>query len=115
MTIEVSTHKSITVTEQAAEWIQSQLDKRGKGLGIRMGTKTSGCTGYKYVLEFVDQPNDTDIVIEEHGVKVFIDPKSWLMLAGTVLEYKTEGLNSGLDFVNPNIKAQCGCGESFSV
>ena len=115
MTTEASKYESITVTEPAAEWIQSQLAKRGKGLGIRMGTKPSGCTGYKYILEFVDEPEDTDTVIEEHGVKVFIDPKSFLMLAGTVLEYKTEGLNSGLDFVNPNVTAQCGCGESFSV
>lgn len=115
MTIDVSKYDPITVTETAAEWIRSQLDKRGKGLGIRMGTKPSGCTGYKYILEFVDEPEDTDILIEEHGVRVYIDPKSWLMLAGTVLEYKTEGLNSGLDFVNPNVTAQCGCGESFSV
>lgn len=115
MTSDVNIHESITVTEQAANWIRLQLDKRGKGEGIRVGTRPSGCTGYKYVLEFVDQPEDTDILIEEHNVKVFLDPKSWLMLAGTVLEYKTEGLNSGLDFVNPNVTAQCGCGESFTI
>jgi len=115
MTIEVSTHDPITVSEPAAKWIHSQLDNRGKGLGIRVGTKTSGCTGYKYILEFVDEPEDTDHIIEAHGVKVYVDPKSLLMLSGTVLEYKTEGLNSGLEFANPNVTAQCGCGESFTV
>lgn len=115
MTTEVSIHNPISVTEEAAAWISKQIENRGKGIGIRVGTKASGCTGYKYVLEFVDQLEETDTVIEEHGVKVFVDPKSLLMLSGTVLEYKVEGLNSGLEFVNPNVTAECGCGESFTV
>lgn len=105
----------IQVTEDAASWISEQLDKRGKGIGVRLATKTSGCSGYMYVVEFVDEPNDFDNVFTEYGVSVYVDPKSLLLLDGTVLEFKIEGLNSGLSFSNPNSTGECGCGESFAV
>lgn len=105
----------IWISSEAADWVKGQLDKRGRGEGIRLATKESGCTGYAYVLEFVDTPDEHDEVFEQHGVKMFVDPKSLVLLNGTVLEYKTEGLNSGLEFANPNVTAQCGCGESFTV
>lgn len=111
----IKTFDPITVTESAAQWIDKQLIKRGKGVGIRVSTKESGCTGFKYVLDYVDNPEKTDYVIDQHGVKVFVDTESLAILAGTVLEHKVDGLNSGLDFVNPNVTAQCGCGESFTI
>ena len=106
---------SITITESAAKHVAAQLDGRGKGLGIRLGVTTSGCSGMAYVLEFVDEQSPEDQVFEDHGVKVFIDPKSMVYLDGTVLDFVREGLNEGLQFRNPNVSAECGCGESFTV
>ncbi|WP_067517789.1 iron-sulfur cluster assembly protein IscA [Endozoicomonas ascidiicola] len=106
---------AITVTETAARHIQGQLTRRGKGLGIRLGVRTSGCSGMAYVLEFVDVVDDGDLVFEDHEVKVFIDPKSLVYLNGTELDFVKEGLNEGLQFNNPNAASECGCGESFNV
>ncbi len=106
---------AITVTEAAARHIKGQLSRRGKGLGIRLGVRTSGCSGMAYVLEFVDVTDDGDQVFEDHEVKVFIDPKSMVYLDGTELDFVKEGLNEGLQFNNPNAASECGCGESFSV
>ena len=89
------------------------LAKRGKGIGIRLGVKTSGCSGMAYKLEFADAPEAEDMVFESHGVKVLVDPKSLPYLDGTELDYAKEGLNEGFKFNNPNVKDQCGCGESF--
>ena len=105
----------ISVTESAARHVGSQLVSRGKGLGIRVGVTTSGCSGMAYVLEFVDELAPEDHVFEGHGVKVFIDPKSMVYLDGTELDFVKEGLNEGLQFRNPNVQAECGCGESFTV
>ena len=105
----------VSLTESAAMHIAGQLSSRGKGLGIRLGVRTSGCSGMAYVLEFVDEQVPEDQVFEEHGVKVFIDPKSMAYLEGTELDYVREGLNEGLQFRNPNVSAECGCGESFTV
>lgn len=105
----------ITLTENAAEHIQNYLTKRGKGEGIRLGVKTSGCSGMAYTLEFVDDIQPEDMVFEGHGVKVFIDPKSHVYLDGTELDYTKEGLQEGFKFQNPNVKDECGCGESFHV
>jgi len=105
----------ITLSEAAAKHVASQLASRGKGLGIRLGVTTSGCSGMAYVLEFVDEPNDEDQVFEDYGVKVFIDPKSLVYLDGTELDFVREGLNEGLQFRNPNVSAECGCGESFTI
>ena len=105
----------ITVTESAARHVAGQLASRGKGEGIRIGVTTSGCSGMAYVLEFVDDAAAEDEVFEDHGVKVFIDPKSMVYLDGTELDFVREGLNEGLQFRNPNVSAECGCGESFTV
>ena len=105
----------ITLTEAAARHVASQLANRGKGLGIRLAVTTSGCSGMAYVLEFVDEPSPEDQVFEGHGIKVFVDPKSLAYLDGTELDYVREGLNEGLQFRNPNVSAECGCGESFTV
>jgi len=105
----------VSLTESAARHVQSQLAGRGKGLGIRLGVTTSGCSGMAYVLEFVDEPSSADAVFEDHGVKVFVDPKSLVYLEGTELDFVREGLNEGLQFRNPNVSAECGCGESFTV
>ena len=106
---------AITVTEAAARHINGQLTQRGTGLGIRLGVRTSGCSGMAYVLEFVDVIDDNDAVFESNGTTVFIDPKSLIYLDGTELDFVREGLNEGLQFNNPNAASECGCGESFSV
>jgi iron-sulfur cluster assembly protein len=105
----------ITLTPQAADHVSRYLAKRGKGLGLRLGVRTTGCSGMAYKLEYVDEPNVDDSVFEQHGVKVFIDAKSLPYLEGTQLDYGREGLNEGFRFTNPNEKATCGCGESFTV
>jgi iron-sulfur cluster assembly protein len=106
---------AITLTEPAAERIRNFLTNRGKGIGLRLGVKTSGCSGMAYVLEFVDGLNEEDEVFEDHGIKVIIDPKSLIYLDGTEVDYGKEGLNEGFKFNNPNVKDACGCGESFTV
>ena len=105
----------ITITEAAAKHVQSYLENRGKGLGIRLAVRTSGCSGMAYEMEFVDELQDEDQVFEDHGVKVVIDPKSLVYLDGTEVDYAREGLNEGFKFNNPNAKSECGCGESFGV
>jgi iron-sulfur cluster assembly protein len=105
----------IKLTETAAKHVQSFLAKRGKGLGLRVGVRTSGCSGLAYKLEFVDAVNPEDVQFESHGVKVIVDPKSLQFIDGTELDYTREGLNEGFKFRNPNVKDECGCGESFNV
>jgi iron-sulfur cluster assembly protein len=105
----------VSLTQSAARHVAGQLANRGGGLGIRLGVRTSGCSGMAYVLEFVDEVVPEDQVFEEHGVKVFIDPKSLVYLEGTELDFVREGLNEGLQFRNPNVAGECGCGESFTV
>ena len=106
---------SITLTQTAADRIISFLDNRGKGVGLRLGVKTSGCSGMAYVIEFADEVGAEDEVFEDKGVKVLVDPKSLIYLDGTELDYAKEGLNEGFKFNNPNVKDSCGCGESFTV
>ncbi len=106
---------AITLTEAAADRVRSFLEKRGKGLGLRLGVRTSGCSGMAYVLEFVDELDEGDMVFEDHGVKVIVDPKSMVYIDGTELDFAREGLNEGFKFNNPNVKDECGCGESFNV
>jgi len=105
----------ITLTPQAADHINHHIEKRGSGLGLRLGVRLTGCSGMAYKLEYVDQPNSDDQVYEQLGVKVFIDPKSLPFLDGTRVDYSRDGLNEGFKFSNPNEKASCGCGESFTV
>jgi iron-sulfur cluster assembly protein len=106
---------SITVTEQAAKHISKYLTNRGKGQGLRVGIKTTGCSGMAYVLEFVDDIAAEDQVFESHGVKIVVDPKSLAYIDGTELDFVREGINEGFKFNNPNVKNECGCGESFTV
>ncbi len=106
---------SISLTEVAAQRVKSFLDNRGKGIGLRIGIKTTGCSGMAYVLEFVDELNDEDQVFESQGVKLIVDPKSLVYLDGTQVDFGKEGLNEGFKFTNPNAKDECGCGESFTV
>ncbi|WP_018948522.1 iron-sulfur cluster assembly protein IscA [Thioalkalivibrio sp. ALMg11] len=106
---------SITVTEPAAERIHNFLDQRGKGVGVRLAVRTTGCSGMAYVVEFADDIEDTDTVFEDRGVKLVVNPKSLVYLDGTELDFGKEGLNEGFKFNNPNEKARCGCGESFSI
>lgn len=106
---------TVTLTPTAATRVQKFLSSRGKGIGLRLGVKTSGCSGMAYTLEFVDESLPDDKIFESHGVKVLIDPTSFAYLDGTELDYAKEGLNEGFKFSNPNATANCGCGESFSV
>jgi iron-sulfur cluster assembly protein len=106
---------AVRLSESAAKHVSNFIARRGKGFGIRLGVKTSGCSGMAYKLEFVDQTEAEDLVFESHGVKVVIDPKSLAYLDGTELDFVKEGLNEGFKFNNPNVKDQCGCGESFNV
>jgi len=106
---------SISLTNSAATHVKNYLEKRGKGVGVRLGVKTTGCSGMAYTIEFADQVEDEDQVFEDKGVKVIINPKSMVYLSGTELDFTREGLNEGFKFTNPNEKDRCGCGESFSV
>lgn len=105
----------ITLTERAANQVSKFLTKRGKGVGLRLGVRTTGCSGMAYKLEFVDAVNNEDTVFESQGVKLVVDPKSIPYLEGLELDFAREGLNEGFKFNNPNEKARCGCGESFTV
>lgn len=111
----IQSYVGIRATPQAAARVQAFLSKRGKGLGLRLGVKTTGCSGLAYKLEFVDTANSDDRVFESNGVKIFVDAKSLQYLDGTVLDYVKEGLQEGFKFANPNVKDECGCGESFTV
>ena len=106
---------SVTLTEAAAKHVQKYLARRGKGVGLRLGVKTSGCSGMAYKLEFADQVEPDDKVWESFGVKVLVDEKSLPYLDGTELDYTREGLQEGFKFHNPNDKSRCGCGESFQI
>ncbi|OBU16535.1 iron-sulfur cluster assembly protein IscA [Photobacterium aquimaris] len=106
---------AITITEAAASRVSSFLANRGKGIGLRLGVRTSGCSGMAYILEFVDNLDEGDQVFEEQGVKIIVDAKSLVYLDGTELDFAKEGLNEGFQFNNPNVSSECGCGESFNV
>ena len=106
---------TVTLSESAAKHVSNYIAKRGKGIGIRLGVKTSGCSGMAYKLEFADAAEADDIVFESRGLKVLVDPKSLPYLDGTELDFAREGLSEGFKFNNPNVKDQCGCGESFNV
>ena len=106
---------AISMTQAAADHVNRYLENRGQGLGVRLGVRTTGCSGMAYVLEFVDDMAEEDELFESRGVKVVIDPKSMVYLDGTELDYVKVGLNEGFQFNNPNAKNECGCGESFNV
>lgn len=106
---------SVSLTESAADRVKTFLQKRGKGVGVRLGVKTTGCSGMAYTIEFADNIDESDEVFEDKGVKVIVNPKSLVYLSGTELDFAKEGLNEGFKFNNPNEKDRCGCGESFTV
>ena len=105
----------VTLSEAAAKHVSNFITKRGKGIGIRLGVKTSGCSGMAYKLEYVDSESPDDLSFESHGVRIFVDPKSFTYLDGTELDFVREGLSEGFQFNNPREKDRCGCGESFRV
>ena len=106
---------AVTLSEKAAKHVASYMVKRGKGIGLRLGVRTSGCSGVAYKIEFADNSDLDDIQFESHGVTILIDPKSLPYLDGTELDYAREGLSEGFKFNNPNVKDACGCGESFNI
>jgi iron-sulfur cluster assembly protein len=106
---------AITLTQKAAAHVNRNLQKRGKGCGLRLGVRTTGCSGLAYELEYVDNVAPEDQMFESNGVKIFVDPKSLAYLDGTELDFVREGLTEGFKFQNPNMKDECGCGESFRV
>ncbi len=106
---------TVSLTDAAANHVKRYLAKRGKGVGIRLGVRTTGCSGMAYVIEFADRVDNNDVVVKEKGVTIVIDPKSVFYLGGAELDFGREGLNEGFKFTNPNETGRCGCGESFSV
>jgi len=107
---------AVRLTESAAKRVRSMIDKRGHGLGLRLGTKKSGCTGYAYVVDYADEVGAEDAVFESQGVKIVVNRTSLPQIDGMTLDYvKANALNEGFEFINPNVKDMCGCGESFSV
>ena len=105
----------IQATDTAIYKIKQQISRRGKGLGIRIGVKTTGCSGLAYILEFVDNEISSDLKVECEGCNIYVDPKSCPYLQGLTIDYKRNGLNEGFEFINPNEKDRCGCGESFRI
>ncbi len=106
---------ALTMTEAAASHVNKMLEKRGKGEGLRVGVKTVGCAGFAYVMDYADEITPEDNVYENHGVKVIVDNEALQYIDGTELDFVKEGLNERFTFKNPNVKGECGCGESFNV
>jgi iron-sulfur cluster assembly protein len=106
---------AISLTESAANRVKSFLVTRGHGLGLRLGVRKTGCSGFAYVINYADQETPGDLMFEDRGVKVFVEPTSLSLLDGTVVDFVKQGLNEAFRFSNPNVKGECGCGESFSV
>ena len=106
---------AISLTPAAAERVKTFLASRGKGLGLRLGVRKTGCSGFAYVVNYADDSAATDLVFEDQGVKVFVDPDSLPLINGTTVDFVKQGLNEAFRFKNPNTKGECGCGESFNV
>lgn len=106
---------AITLTESAAKHINSQITQSGKGVGLRVGVKKSGCSGFAYTLDIAQEVLESDQVFESYGAKVIVNEESLSFLEGTEIDYAKQGLGSAFKFNNPNVKNQCGCGESFAV
>ncbi|MEE8296979.1 MAG: iron-sulfur cluster assembly protein IscA [Hyphomicrobium sp.] len=106
---------SISLTPNAVERVRSYLAKRGRGLGLRVGVRKTGCSGYAYTIEYADAINPDDVVFDEQGVKVVVNSESLKLIDGTVVDFVKQGINEAFKFRNPNVKGECGCGESFSV
>ncbi|MCH8159348.1 MAG: iron-sulfur cluster assembly protein IscA [Proteobacteria bacterium] len=106
---------AITLTDSAAERVRTYLEKRGKGIGLRLGVTLTGCSGYSYVINYADKVEDSDLVFEDKGIKVIVDPDALKLVDGTEVDFVKNGLNEAFSFRNPNISGECGCGESFTV
>jgi iron-sulfur cluster assembly protein len=106
---------AISLTESAAARVRAHLAQRGRGLGLRLGVKETGCSGFSYVVDYADDAHADDRVFEDQGVKVFVDPHSLELIDGTRIDFVRQGLNESFRFENPNVKGECGCGESFTV
>ncbi len=106
---------AIKLTDAAAVRIRNFIDSRGHGVGLRLGIKKTGCSGFAYVVNYADQVGSEDVVFEDRGVKVIVDTESLRYIDGTVVDFVKQGLNEAFRFLNPNIKGECGCGESFTV
>ena len=106
---------AISLTQNAAERVRSYLSKRGRGVGLRVGVRKTGCSGYAYVIDYADSVGDDDAVFEKEGVKVIVDSKSLELIDGTEVDFVKDGLSEAFRFRNPNVKGECGCGESFNI
>jgi iron-sulfur cluster assembly protein len=106
---------AISLTQSAATRVRSFLEKRGRGVGLRIGVRKSGCSGYAYTIDYADAIDADDVVFDRDGVKVIVDPESLGLIDGTEVDFVKEGLNEAFKFRNPNVKGECGCGESFTV
>ena len=106
---------SISLTPSAVERVESYLVKRGRGLGLRVGVRKTGCSGYAYLIDYADAIDPDDVVFDEHGIKVIVNKESLKLIDGTVVDFVKQGINEAFKFRNPNVKGECGCGESFSV
>ena len=106
---------AISLTNSAAKRVRTFLDKRGQGLGLRLGVTKTGCSGYSYVINYADEITDTDVVFEDKGVKVIVDTEALTLIDGTVVDFVKNELSEAFSFRNPNISGECGCGESFNI
>lgn len=106
---------AISITESAAERVSSYLRKRGQGVGLRLGVKSTGCSGYSYVINYADSVGGEDVVFEDRGVKIVVDPEALKLIDGTEVDFVKNGLNEAFSFKNPNVTGECGCGESFNI
>jgi len=106
---------SVTLTPSAAERVRSFLEKRGRGVGLRLGVKKTGCSGFAYVVNYADEVASGDVVFEDQGVRVIVDADSLRYVDGTEIDFVRQGLNEAFKFRNPNVRGECGCGESFNV
>lgn len=106
---------ALSLTESAAERVSAYLEKRGHGVGLRVGVKPTGCSGYSYVVNYADEIGGDDIVFEDHGVKIVVDPEALKLIDGTEVDFIKNGLNEAFSFRNPNVTGECGCGESFNI
>lgn len=106
---------AISLTDSAAQRVRNHLERRGAGIGLRLGVTQTGCSGYSYVINYADEVDDSDVVFEDKGVKVVVDPEALQLIDGTEVDFVKNGLNEAFSFRNPNITGECGCGESFNV
>ena len=106
---------AISLTESAAERVSTYLENRGQGVGLRVGVKATGCSGYSYVINYADEIDSGDIVFEDRGVKIVVDPEALKLIDGTEVDFVKNGLNEAFSFRNPNVTGECGCGESFNI